>query len=120
VLDFNRRLEIYKIISYTNLIQSKISQQNQARGRFGGRSRGLDLVVKEMVVVEGNVMAGAMLEDSRVRRSVARMPSVLVTKTILCSIFIYPNRVKTVKFVNTQRNLCDYVVTRYPDVSKIF
>jgi len=94
-----------------------MSQHNQARGSFGGRSRGSEI---EIVVVEGNVMAGAMLEDSRVRRSVARMPSVLVTKTILCSIFIYPNRVKTVKFVNTQRNLCDYVVTRYPDVSKIF
>ena len=33
---------------------------------------------------------------------------------------IYPNRVKTVKFVITQLKSYDYVATRYPDVSKIF
>ena len=30
-----------------------------------------------------------------------------------------PNRVDTVKFVAAQRNLVDYVSTRYPDVGKI-
>jgi hypothetical protein len=45
-------------------------------------------VVKEMVVVEGNVMAGAMQEDSKVLRSAARMQSLQTTKKILCSIFI--------------------------------
>ena len=33
---------------------------------------------------------------------------------------IYPNRVETVKFVNAQHKLCDYMATRYPDDSKIF
>jgi len=33
----------------------------------------------------------------------------------LCSIFI-----QTVTFVNAQRNLCDYVATRYTNVLKIF
>ena len=33
---------------------------------------------------------------------------------------IHPNRIDTVKFINAQRKLCDYVATRYADVSKLF
>jgi hypothetical protein len=33
---------------------------------------------------------------------------------------IYPNRLETVKFEVAQRKLCDYVATRFLDVSKIF
>ena len=32
---------------------------------------------------------------------------------------IHPNRIDTVKFINAQRKLCDYVA-RYADVSKLF
>ena len=33
---------------------------------------------------------------------------------------IHPNRIDTVKFINAQRKLCDYVATCYADVSKLF
>ena len=91
-----------------------MSQLNQARGRFGGRGR-------------GNVRSkgrGGQRDSGRFGgRSSYQLnrfqPASHVDDEENFMFDIYPNRVETVKFVIAQK-LCDYVATRYPDVSKIF
>ena len=92
-----------------------MSQLNQARGRFGGRGRGN---------VRSNGRGGQRDSGRFGGRSSYQLnrfqPASHVDDEENFMFDIYPNRVETVKFVIAQRKLCDYVATRYPDLSKIF
>ena len=92
-----------------------MSQLNQARGRFGGLGRGN---------VRSNGRDGQRDSGRFGGRSSYQLnrfqPASHVDDEENFMFDIYPNRVETVKFVIAQRKLCDYVATRYPDVSKIF
>ena len=92
-----------------------MSQHNQVRGRFGGRSRGGERDGGRGGQRDGGRYAGRF-QGAQISRAYAKPPD--DEENFMFD--IYPNRVETVKFVNAQRKLCDYVATRYPDVSKIF
>ena len=101
------------IISYTNIISedSKMNYTNQARGRFNGRGNGGGRGARE-----GQRDGGRFKDRYQASRATTNPPDDEDNFVF----DIYPNRVETVKFVVAQRKLCDYVATRFPDVSKIF
>jgi hypothetical protein len=75
---------------------------NDNRGRSGGRQYGQ----RDAGRTNGRFQARSMHASNDSEESF--------------SFDINPNRVDTVRFVNMQRKLCNYVATRFPDVSKIF
>ena len=88
-----------------------MSQLNQARRRFGGRSRG--------GLRDGGRGGKRMLCWKIPGCADLSLPPD-DEENFMFDIFYYSNRVETVNIVNAQRKLCDYVATRHPNVSKIF
>ena len=71
----------------------------------------------------------AMTEVERFKDNVIVEDSIIATTTVRTAHLSHLGRfhvwdpsepIDTVKFINAQRKLCDYMATRYADVSKLF
>ena len=90
-----------------------MSYNQSQRGRFNGRGRGND----RGGGFQGQRDSGRF--NNRYHNSQNRSSVPPRDEEDDFMFEIHPNRIDTVKFINAQRNLCDYVATRYADVSKL-
>ena len=91
-----------------------MSGQHGQRGRFNGRGRGNE----RGGGYQGQRDSGRFSGRYNQNQPRSSVPPRDEEDDFLFE--IHPNRIDTVKFINAQRKLCDYVATRYPDVSKLF
>ena len=91
-----------------------MSGQHGQRGRFNGRGRGND----RGGGYQGQRDSGRFSGRYNQNQPRSSVPPRDEEDDFLFE--IHPNRIDSVKFINAQRKLCDYVSTRYPDVSKLF
>ena len=91
-----------------------MSGQHGQRGRFNGRGRGNE----RGGGYQGKRDSGRFSGRYNQNQPRSSVPPRDEEDDFLFE--IHPNRIDTMKFINAQRKLCDYVATRYPDVSKLF